>query len=102
MDPTVNGGATLGARLDDIGTSAKHAIEEARHLATDVGTTFDIRREVELHPYRSLLIAAGVGYVLGGGLFTPLTRTALRIGLRVAVVPLLNGQIGAMSGQTPT
>ena len=41
------------------------------------------------HPYQTLLIAAGVGYVLGGGLFTRLTMSMLRAGVRMGVLPLV-------------
>ena len=44
------------------------------------------------HPGRSVAIAVGVGYVLGGGLFSRLTARVLgmgiRIGLRTALLPL--------------
>ncbi len=41
------------------------------------------------HPYQALLIAAGVGYVLGGGLFTRLTMSMLRAGVRMGALPLV-------------
>lgn len=41
------------------------------------------------HPYQTLLIAAGVGYVLGGGLFTRLTMSMLRAGVRMGALPLV-------------
>jgi hypothetical protein len=56
--------------------------------ARELYERFDLRREVDEHPYRTVLVAAGVGYVLGGGLFSPLTRHLLRLGFRVALVPM--------------
>ena len=52
------------------------------------------------NPYGTVAAALGIGYVLGGGLFTPLTarivRLGLRIGMRLAVLPLLKrGDVGA-------
>jgi hypothetical protein len=41
------------------------------------------------HPYQTLLIAAGVGYVLGGGLFTRFTMSVLRAGVRMGALPLV-------------
>ena len=41
------------------------------------------------HPYQTLLIAAGVGYVLGGGLFTRFTMSILRAGVRMGALPLV-------------
>jgi len=37
---------------------------------------------VQENPYRTLLIAAGAGYVLGGGLTSSLTREGVRLALR--------------------
>lgn len=55
--------------------------------------SFDLIGQVREHPYRTLLIATGVGYVLGGGLFTRLTANVLRAGLRVASIPAIQGEI---------
>jgi hypothetical protein len=41
-----------------------------------------------------------VGYVLGGGLFSPVTARLLRIGLRLALVPLIKSQINTFSQGT--
>jgi hypothetical protein len=69
------------------------------------------RQEIHSHPGRSTAIALGVGYVVGGGLFSSLTArllgVGLRVGLRVALIPfvtrglatlgesLLSGEAGA-------
>jgi hypothetical protein len=43
-----------------------------------------LRARVEKHPYRTLAVAAGAGYVLAGGLFTRLTARMLKVGVSVA------------------
>jgi len=43
-----------------------------------------VRTQMQQRPYVTLSAAAGVGYVLGGGLAARLTRTALGIGARLA------------------
>ena len=52
-----------------------------------------LARQTRKHPGRFVAVAMGVGYVLGGGLFSRLTArivgTAIRIGLRTAVVPFV-------------
>ena len=51
-----------------------------------------LQRELEERPERSAAIALGAGYVIGGGLFSPLTArlvgAGLRIALRLALIPL--------------
>lgn len=53
----------------------------------------DLAGSIQRHPYRALLVAAGVGYVLGGGLFTRLTFTVLRAGMRVAAIPVVRREL---------
>jgi len=52
-----------------------------------------LARQTREHPGRSVAMAVGVGYVLGGGLFSRLTArivgTAIRIGLRTALLPFV-------------
>jgi hypothetical protein len=76
---------------------------EARELAHDLAeagreirSKVDLSRSVQAHPFRAVLIGVGVGYVLGGGLFSPLTRQLLRLGSRALIVPLVRGQIESM------
>ena len=52
-----------------------------------------VRKEVEQNPIRTTLIGVGVGYVLGGGLFSALTArvlgTATRFALRAVSLPVI-------------
>lgn len=59
-----------------------------------------VQREVSAHPYRSLLATAAVGYVLGGGLVTPLTRRFVWVGTRFWIFPLLRSQFLGKQGAT--
>lgn len=82
---------------------------DARELANDLAeagreirSKVDLSKSVQAHPFRAVLIAAGVGYVLGGGLFSPLTRRLLRVGSRALIVPIVRGQIESLLvGQQP-
>lgn len=56
-------------------------------------TSLDLAGRFQRHPYQGLLIAAGVGYVLGGGLFSKLTLRALGVGLRMGALPLLRREL---------
>ncbi|MDX2023690.1 MAG: hypothetical protein SF187_25860 [Deltaproteobacteria bacterium] len=69
-----------------------------------------VRKEVEENPIRTTLIGVGVGYVLGGGLFSSLTArvlgTATRFALRAVSLPVivrggmeLGGQLFAQNGR---
>jgi hypothetical protein len=75
--------------------AAKHkgAPAEPAGALADIEHAIDIRGLVDRHPYGTLAAALGAGYVLAGGLFTPLTgklvRAALGLGLRFAVLPAL-------------
>ena len=55
--------------------------------------TETLARQTKEHPVRSLAVAVGVGFVLGGGLFSRITARLVgagaRVGLRMAVVPLM-------------
>ena len=57
-------------------------------------------RQTREHPGRSVAMAVGVGYVLGGGLFSRLTArivgAGLRIGLRTALLPFVTESLVAL------
>jgi ElaB/YqjD/DUF883 family membrane-anchored ribosome-binding protein len=75
-------------RLADAVSDARESVE-----------TFvsDAREMVDEHPWRAVGMAVGAGYVLGGGLLTPLTGRLLyglvRIGLRLAALPLIRDEL---------
>ena len=69
---------------------AKRSSEARERLGTWADT---LAQEAREHPIRTVAVALGVGFVLGGGLFSRLTArivgTGVRIGLRMAAVPLM-------------
>jgi hypothetical protein len=78
--------------------------DDVRGLASEISSAAkEIRAKVDLgpmvqeHPFRTVLIAAGVGYVLGGGLFTPLTGTLVRVGARAMLLPMLRNQLSNLA-----
>lgn len=84
---------TIGNEERRLGEIAAELGSNARELYERL----DLTRELATHPYRTLALAAAAGYVLGGGLFTPLTGHALRIGLRLALLPM--AQAALLGGQ---
>ncbi|TMA29448.1 MAG: hypothetical protein E6J78_01500 [Deltaproteobacteria bacterium] len=84
---------------------AKAAVDEARAFKEALGSSvsnfsssIDLRGRVQRHPIGMVCAALGVGYVLGGGLFSPFTSRLLKIGIRLAVIPLVKSQLSAMAG----
>jgi hypothetical protein len=71
------------------------AVDEARRSVEAFAD--DLRTRVEEQPVKTLALALGAGYILGGGLFSALTGRllygGLRIGLRVAALPLVREEI---------
>ena len=63
-----------------------------------LNSSLDLNGRVQRNPIGSVLVAIGIGYVLGGGLFSPVTKKALKIGLRLAIIPFVKGQISALAG----
>jgi hypothetical protein len=88
-----NGAAgTTEAPLQDprsISDRGRQIHHDAATLAAEVrGTTADLERyltdQVKRRPYRTLGVAAGIGYVVGGGLSSRLTAVLLGAATRLA------------------
>jgi len=63
--------------------------------------TLDLAGVVEAHPVGTLATALGLGYALGGGLFTGFTvrlfRWGLKLGVRLALLPALEREISGLA-----
>lgn len=90
-------GQGIGHRMDQIGSDAQQLIDDTRGAVADIGQRLDLRGRVERNPYGMLVAAVGVGYVLGGGLFTPLTGRILKLGLRLAALPIVKDELMGMA-----
>jgi len=84
---------------------ARKAVDEARAFtdavrsqAQSFSESIDLRGRVQRNPIGMAAAAAGLGYVLGGGLFSPLTGRLLKYGVRIALIPFLKNQLIAMAG----
>jgi hypothetical protein len=87
----------FGQRVDHLNESAHQLIDEARSAVQDLTQSIDLRGRVERNPYGMVLAAVGVGYVLGGGLFTPFTGRLLRLGARLAMLPFVKDELLGMA-----
>lgn len=87
---------SVGAHIDQISHSAEAILQESKSLVSDIAHDLDIPGQIDRHPYRTLAIAAGIGFVLGGGLFSSLTASLFRTGLKVAALPLIQSQLAAV------
>ena len=88
---------------------ARRMAEEARAFkeaiasqAENLTRAIDLRGRVQRNPIGMALAALGVGYVLGGGLFSPLTGRVVRIGIRLALIPLVKSQLSNIVGNAGT
>ena len=95
-----DGTKKLGRRAEKMGHTAEQVWDRTRDSVSDFSETLDIKGRVDRHPYGTVAAAIGIGYVLGGGLFTPLTgrivRLGLGIGMRLAVLPLLKREVAEL------
>ena len=85
-------------RVGHLNDSAHQLLDEARSTFEDLGQAVDLRGRVQRHPYAMVAAAVGVGYVLGGGLFSSLTFRLFGIGIRVAAIPLVKHQLLDLAG----
>jgi hypothetical protein len=96
-----NGHASEGDGDGWVSDSAHKAWDRTRGAVAELKRAAAIDERVDRHPYGSLAAALGIGYVLGGGIFTPLTSRivslGLRIGLRLAVLPMLKDEISVLA-----
>jgi hypothetical protein len=91
------GQAGFGHRVDQIGSDAQRLLDDARGAVTDLRDTLDLKGRVERNPYMMLAAAFGVGYVLGGGLFTRTTARVIRLGVRLAALPMVKDELLGMA-----
>lgn len=91
------GQAGFGHRVDRIGSDAQQLWDDARGAVTDLQESLDLKGRVERNPYLMLAAAFGVGYVLGGGLFTRTTGRIIRLGVRLAALPMVKDELIGMA-----
>ena len=95
------GALTVGQRFDRASDGAQEAWSRTRETVDDIKERLDIEGRVARNPYGMMAAALGVGYVLGGGLFSPLTARlvgfGMRMGLRLAAIPFLENELRGLT-----
>jgi hypothetical protein len=60
-----------------------------------------LARQTQEHPGRTVALTLGTGFILGGGLFSPLTARivglGVRLGLRLVALPIVVDALGALA-----
>lgn len=89
-------------RLEQKLSRVRTGVEDlaSRESIDELRQALDLERRARRHPYGLVAAAFGVGFVLGGGLFSPLTarlvRVGLRIGLRASALPFIERELVAL------
>jgi hypothetical protein len=95
-----DGTKKVGKRVEKMGHTAEQVWDRTRDSVSDFGDALDIKGRVDRNPYGTVAAAIGIGYVLGGGLFTPLTgrivRMGLAVGMRLMVLPMLKREVAEL------
>ena len=85
---------TAASDVDKITAHIAEVRDNADDLAESFNETLDdvkqlVRKQMRQRPYTALGVAAGVGFILGGGLTVRVGSTLLGLGARVALNSLL-------------
>jgi hypothetical protein len=85
---------------DAEGRKAKYAAKPDGDVAIEP-LALDVAALVEAHPVGTLATALGLGYALGGGLFTGFTARLLRLGVKLgvqlALLPALEREVSGLA-----
>ncbi|AWV87958.1 hypothetical protein [Bradymonas sediminis] len=91
--------------IDDSQTlidNSKRVINDAQQLYDRVREDLSPKQLYQDNPFAVVAAAAGVGYILGGGLFTPFTRRIVRIGLKGLIIPIASSQLKHLTAGVPS
>ncbi len=95
------GALTVGQRVDRVNDTAQEAWSRTRETVNELKDRLDIDGRVARNPYGMMAAALGVGYVLGGGFFSPLTARIVglgfKMGLRLAAIPFLENELRGLT-----
>lgn len=96
MDPNNGKAERLLNHSRVLRSDMQNLMDDVAEVGRDIRRKTDFSEAIQKHPIRSVCIAAGVGYLLGGGLFSPLTGRLLKVGGRAMLLPILRNQFESM------
>jgi hypothetical protein len=109
MTPKGSDGASEGDRA---GIDARRVYERGRQVADEAKVFLSVFEEavgeaesylkdqLARRPYLTLAVAAGAGYVLGGGVPSRLTRLVVDVGVRLMAANLVQNAVAATTTAT--
>jgi hypothetical protein len=101
MNPTGQNGKhaveDMAQHVNKAGAAAQQFFDEAKASGQGLMEAVNIQGRVERNPYGMVAAALGIGYLLGGGLFTSTTARIFRLGIKAAAVPLVRDQVLAFA-----
>lgn len=100
-----NGGNGHDSSMADLQRQARRLSSELTEMSGTMGALVDdcravVREQLDQQPYVVLAIAAGVGYVLGGGLPSGIVGRLLMFGGRVALEGAIANYAAAATAQS--
>jgi hypothetical protein len=80
-----------GAQTPSLTATAGQAVQSAAELYQAADTA--LQQQMETNPYVTLAAAAAVGFVLGGGMRSPIGQLMVRMSVRAFGPPLVNAAL---------
>jgi len=91
MERQTSSSSRLRERSRKLESNARSIVSEVDEMISDAEDL--VRGHLESQPYTTLALAAGAGFVIGGGLTVGVLATLARVGARVAVGAAIQGAL---------
>jgi hypothetical protein len=83
----------IGHRVGEVSESARALVTDVQDAVDQAVDTLDVAGRMKRNPYAVLGVAAGIGFLWGGGLFNRLAVLALKVGLPLGVAMFANDRL---------
>jgi hypothetical protein len=77
----------------ELAETLTQAAKTANSAINGVSDAVGLTEKVDKAPYAMVAAALGLGYVVGGGLFTPTTARLLRMGMKLTSIPMVRDRL---------